>query len=96
MGYLGPSTANSYTAESVFLDEPIAQKIVVQELTTPETLKLDLLIQTKTLSEKVNKRKNVALRSHLSAFIDESISYIDGRESTEFSGAATSVREYQG
>ncbi len=53
--YLGTSSANSYTIESVFFDEPIPQKIIVQELTTPETIKLDLLIQTKTLSDKVNE-----------------------------------------
>ncbi|CAF3668398.1 unnamed protein product [Rotaria sordida] len=47
------SSANSGTIESVFFDEPIPQKIIVQELTTPETIKLDLLIQTKTLIEKM-------------------------------------------
>ena len=52
---LGTSPTNSYAVESVFFDEVNPQKIIVQELTTPETLKLDLLIQTKTLSEKVKK-----------------------------------------
>ncbi|CAF2761299.1 unnamed protein product [Rotaria sp. Silwood2] len=47
------SPANSGTVESVFFDEPVPQKIIVQELTTPETIKLDLLIQTKTLIEKM-------------------------------------------
>ncbi|CAF4689622.1 unnamed protein product, partial [Rotaria sp. Silwood1] len=47
------SPANSGTVESVFFDEPTSQKIIVQELTTPETIKLDLLIQTKTLIEKM-------------------------------------------
>ncbi len=56
-GCLGTSPANSCTGESVFFDEPVQQKIIVQELTTPETIKLDLLIQTKTLSEKVNQLK---------------------------------------
>jgi hypothetical protein len=51
--YLGTSPANSGTIESVVFDETIPQKIIVQELTTPETIKFDLLIQTKTLSEKV-------------------------------------------
>ncbi len=52
--YLGTSSG---TIESVFFDEPVPQKIIVQELTTPETIRLDLLIQTKTLSEKVNSIK---------------------------------------
>ncbi|CAF0997942.1 unnamed protein product, partial [Didymodactylos carnosus] len=38
---------------SVFFDEIIPQRITVQELSTPETIKLDLLIQTKNLSEKM-------------------------------------------
>jgi hypothetical protein len=52
--YLGTSPANSGIIESIFFDEPVAQKITVEELSTPETIKLDLLLQTKTLSEKVN------------------------------------------
>lgn len=51
--HLGVSPDNSGTGESVFLDESVPQKIVVQELTTPETLKLDLLLQTKILADKV-------------------------------------------
>jgi hypothetical protein len=54
--FLGTSPADSGTIESVFFDEPVPHKIIVQELTTPETVKLDLLIQTKTLSEKVNSK----------------------------------------
>jgi hypothetical protein len=46
--------------ESVFFDEALPQKIIVQELTTPETIKLDLLIQTKTLSDKVNLSKKIS------------------------------------
>ncbi|CAF3740085.1 unnamed protein product [Rotaria sp. Silwood1] len=51
--FASSSPANSGTVESVFFDEPTSQKIIVQELTTPETIKLDLLIQTKTLIEKM-------------------------------------------
>ncbi|CAM2724500.1 unnamed protein product [Rotaria socialis] len=47
------STSPSGTVESVFFDESPQQKIIVQELTTPETVRLDLLIQTKTLAEKM-------------------------------------------
>ncbi|CAF4818567.1 unnamed protein product, partial [Rotaria magnacalcarata] len=43
----------SGTVESVFFDESPPRKIIVQELTTPETVRLDLLIQTKTLAEKM-------------------------------------------
>ncbi|CAF4443308.1 unnamed protein product [Rotaria socialis] len=46
-------TSPSGTVESVFFDESPQQKIIVQELTTPETVRLDLLIQTKTLAEKM-------------------------------------------
>ena len=52
----GASPADSGTIESVFFDEPTAQQITVHELSTPETVKLDLLLQTKTLSEKVTGR----------------------------------------
>ncbi|UJR31845.1 hypothetical protein I4U23_019321 [Adineta vaga] len=47
------SPTNSATAESVIFDESVPQTITVQELTTPETIKLDLLIQTKTLGGKM-------------------------------------------
>ncbi|CAF1536499.1 unnamed protein product [Adineta ricciae] len=49
----GVSPANSAAAESVFFDETVPQTITIQELTTPETIKLDLLIQTKTLGGKM-------------------------------------------
>ena len=49
------SPANSAAAESVFFDETVPQTITIQELTTPETIKLDLLIQTKTLGGKVER-----------------------------------------
>ncbi|CAF1963921.1 unnamed protein product [Rotaria magnacalcarata] len=47
------SASPSGTVESVFFDESPPRKIIVQELTTPETVRLDLLIQTKTLAEKM-------------------------------------------
>lgn len=50
--YLGTSPANSGTIESVFFDEPISQKIIIKS----DTIKLDILLQTKTLSEKVKFR----------------------------------------
>lgn len=54
--FKGSSPANSGTIESVFFDENLPEKIIaVQQLTTPETLKLDLLLQTKSLSEKVKE-----------------------------------------
>ena len=48
--FKGTSPANS---GSVFFDESVPEKISVQQLTTPESIKLDLLLQTKSLSEKV-------------------------------------------
>ncbi|CAF0915074.1 unnamed protein product [Adineta steineri] len=47
------SPANSGTIESIFFDESVPQTIIVQELTTPETVKLDLLHQTKSLGGKM-------------------------------------------
>lgn len=73
----------------MFFDEVIPQKIIVQELTTPETLKLDLLIQTKTLSEKVNRNRerdenDILKLNFISHFIDAIISNVDGCQSVEF------------
>jgi hypothetical protein len=51
--YLGISPAYSGTIESVYFDEVIPEKPVVEEITTPETLKLDLLLETKSLRDKV-------------------------------------------
>ena len=53
----GASPADSGTIESVFFDEATAQQITIHELSTPETVKLDLLLQTKTLSDKVIERR---------------------------------------
>jgi hypothetical protein len=53
--FRGVSPANSGTIESVYFDEVGPKKIFVQELTTPETWKLDLLIETKGLGEKVKE-----------------------------------------
>jgi hypothetical protein len=52
--FLGISPANSGTNESLFFDEAVPQQVIVQQLTTPETSELHLLIQTKTLGDKVN------------------------------------------
>lgn len=65
--FLGASPANSGTADSVFFDESAPQTITVQELTTPETIKLDLLIQTKTLGGKVLD-ESPPIRHHRSDF----------------------------
>jgi hypothetical protein len=53
--FRGVSPANSGTIESVYFDEVEPKKIFVTELTTPETWKLDLLIETKGLGEKVKE-----------------------------------------
>ncbi len=52
--FLGMSSGNSCTLESVFYDEILRQKTIEQQLTIPETVKLDLLIRTKTLGDNVN------------------------------------------
>ena len=53
---LGASPTNSGTIESVFFDEVVPQKVIVEEVTTtPETFQLDLTIQTKSLANKVNE-----------------------------------------
>jgi hypothetical protein len=48
------SSGNSCTLESVFYDEIVRQKTIEQQLTIPETVKLDLLIRAKTLGDNVN------------------------------------------
>jgi hypothetical protein len=50
---LGVSPTNSGTIESVFFDEVVPQKVIVEEVTT--TPELDLTIQTKSLGNKVNE-----------------------------------------
>ncbi|UJR14864.1 hypothetical protein I4U23_001849 [Adineta vaga] len=45
------SSANSCTIDSVFYDENVSQKNCTQNLAIPETVKLDLLIQSKTLGD---------------------------------------------
>ena len=52
--FLGVSPANSGTVESLVFDDTVPQPSIVNELTTPKPAKLDLLIQTKTLGNKVN------------------------------------------
>jgi len=51
--YLGTSPAYSGTVESIYFDEVVPEKTAVEEITTPETLKLDLLLGTKSLGDKV-------------------------------------------
>ena len=92
---LGTSPANSGTIESVFFDEAVGQKIIVEELTTPETLKLDLLLQTKTLSDKVKSHAD-RLRSWLIlclslSCLDEILFDVDGCQSIESCRTETSL-----
>ena len=89
--YLGTSPANSGTIESVFFDEVVTHKIVVQELTTPETLKLDLLLQTKTLSDKVKGDIDYLRHRPIRSLLDEVFFDVDERQSTESGRAETSL-----
>jgi hypothetical protein len=51
--YLGISPSYSGTVESVYFDEVVPEKTIPKEIITPETLKLDLLLGTKSLGDKV-------------------------------------------
>lgn len=76
------SSANSCTIDSVFYEENSSQKSSVQNLPIPETVTLDLLIQSKTLGDNVSSRDNRFLINLFFA-VDEIISDVDDRKSSQ-------------
>ncbi|CAF3687443.1 unnamed protein product [Adineta steineri] len=63
------SSGNSCTVDSVFYDETTSQKNFGQELLIPETVKLDLLLHTKTLGN--NMKSFLTLMNQNQISVDE-------------------------